>query len=104
MYVALNIGRNINGKPMPMQEWLGMQVNARVALTACIEGMRANGAINGEENGGQWAADAPEESSHIWAVCDSVNEESLKTNVRIIARAYCQDAIAVIIGESTLVG
>lgn len=104
-YIAANIGRNIGDTPMSESAWQSFQHD--VATTLFQAGARledAHGIIEGV--GGEWQG-TPEESAHVWQLLTEAPSASTiadtKHTLKILARDYGQDAIALIVGESALV-
>lgn len=108
-YLALNIGRNTGTTPMPAHEWQAFQAAALDTLIGhanTTQGHQATILASGTHTGaGDWV-DNPEHSAVVWLVTaetlDPFTERNLRTDAADLARCYGQDAVAVIIGESTL--
>lgn len=104
-YIAANIGRNVGDTPMSDSAWTSFQHD--VATTLFQAGARledARGIIAGA--GGEWQG-APEESAHVWQLLtdtpSALTIADTKHALGVLARAYEQDAIALIVGTSTLI-
>lgn len=104
-YIAANIGRNVGDKPMSESAWGSFKLDVETTLFQAGARLEdAHGIIEGV--GGEWQG-TPEESAHVWQLLTDAPSASAiadtKHALKILARAYGQDAIALIVGESALV-
>ena len=102
-YIAANIGRNIGDTPMSRDRWQAFQAKTADILTLCTPiGVTAQ-VINYD---GEWQG-APEDAAHVFALSPKPLTDKmrivLESALADLAQSYSQDAIALIVGESTLV-
>jgi hypothetical protein len=97
---AVSIGRNIDTEPMPDRQWQSFIRTVRDAIAA--EG----GAVYATNTGqGYWNGGGYEENAVITFTIPNAHKLGrLRWRLGQIARTYQQDAIALLAGETTLVG
>ena len=93
--VTVSIGRNIGSVPMPGPEWRRFRRTVSEALAGGPVFVRDARTV------GQW--EGVSEESRTWvASVDTDAVDVLLQSMRCLARAYCQDAIAVTVGHTVL--
>lgn len=107
-YVQANLGRNIGPIPMPLEAWEAFRREVRAVLAM------TTGAPNVDEHlgTGKWTDETGgivwEESAHLSVYTDSTmslfNTRTLRDSLAGLARRYNQDAVALIIAQSELIG
>lgn len=114
-YIALNIGRNFgqasphHGQPMAAHQWAAFQADVAAELHDMLarHGTTLLATGTATSDAGQWQGQT-EDTATVWAVIE--NERTMPHPSVISGTAYAladewhQDAIAVIVGGSTLVG
>lgn len=100
-YIAANIGRNVDTMPLSLHHWQAFQAKTADILT--ITTGTAAQVINYD---GEWQG-VEEDAAHVFALSPEPLTPRLRTiletALKDLARAYNQDAIALIEGRSTLV-
>lgn len=94
-YTQVNIGRNINSKPMTQEKWEEFQAHVYILMSDCA--IEPNLEIH---NGyGHWDG-MVEESTHISMLSeDIVDLDRLRDGLVDLKKEYGQDTIALITGS-----
>lgn len=97
--VTLSIGRNIGADPMPAEDWTTFRAYLNLAAVECGLDVVFTGT-----GAGIWQGEISEDAHTVVGLTtDATDLEELARSLGQLARAYRQDAIAMTVGETTLV-
>jgi len=97
--VTISIGRNIDGRPMTDDRWESF----RDAVSEALAWEVATTYVDGALSTGSWQG-APETSATWVASLSESQLPTLRIRLRILARRFHQDAIALTVGATELLG
>jgi hypothetical protein len=100
--VTVTLGRNIGSEPMPEWQWDAFTLDVRKALSANTTGPdRFSETHTGT---GQWQGVTEESRKITVHAVEVILSEGLRARLWDLARHYGQDAVALTIGETHLIG
>lgn len=102
-YVQVNIGRNVDGTPMPAAQWARFQAKMHEVLTNSTIG---GGVVSVHQGRGAWASEdgntVESEDSAYFSTFAVVDLDALRYALAHYRTVYNQDAIALIVGSELI--
>lgn len=101
--IVISAGRNIGSRPMTAQQWQDLRLAVARILGSVDASIHTRDAIGF----GEWVGDdgvlIQEESVTYAATIQDEALQIVKRSLQLVAKQYQQDAIALIVGATTLV-